>query len=75
MNRHGTKAYDGERSPLETLLTVSEVCGLLSISKQTLYRLLHAGELHPSRVGERLRFAPADVRAYLERHREAVSSG
>jgi excisionase family DNA binding protein len=43
------------------------------VSKQTLYRLLQAGELHPSRVGERLRFDPADVRAYLERTREQVA--
>lgn len=60
--------------PIEPLLTVANVCELLAVSKQTLYRLLRAGELTPSRVGDRLRFEPNDVRAYLERHREEVAS-
>ena len=66
---HGTTGYNAAPSTLEPLLTVSAVCGLLAVSRQTLYRLIHAGELHPSRVGERLRFLPADVRDYLERGR------
>jgi excisionase family DNA binding protein len=74
MARHGTEPYDPERTPLEPLLTVAEVCQLLSVSKQTLYRLLRAGELRPSRVGDRLRFSQDDVRAYLERNREPVAS-
>jgi hypothetical protein len=32
---------------------------------------MRKGELVAIRVGERARFEPADVRAYLERHREA----
>ena len=72
MARHGTTGYETERTPLEPLLTVGAVCDLLVISKQTLYRLMAAGELKPTRVGDRLRFIPADVRDYLERHREAV---
>ncbi|MGZ4335135.1 MAG: helix-turn-helix domain-containing protein [Gaiellaceae bacterium] len=53
-------------------MTVAEVCELLSVSKQTLYRLLRAGELRPSRVGKRLRFHPAEIAAFLERNREPV---
>ncbi len=53
-------------------MTVTAVCGLLGISKQTVYRLIRAGELRPTRVGDRLRFEPDDVRAFVERHREAV---
>jgi excisionase family DNA binding protein len=67
----GTREYGSERSEdLEQLLTIAQCCELLQVSKQTLYRLINSGELAPIRVGERSRFAPADVRAYLERHRE-----
>jgi excisionase family DNA binding protein len=73
MTHRETTAYASSRMPLEPLLTVAAVCELLGISKVTLYRLIRAGELKPTRVGERLRFEPDDVRAYLERNREAAS--
>jgi excisionase family DNA binding protein len=69
-DHHGTTEYEAGTTTLSPLLTVNAVCGLLAVSRQTLYRLIHAGELNPTRVGERLRFEPADVRTYLERHRE-----
>lgn len=75
MDRHGTKSYELGRTFKEPLLTVGDVCEVLAISKHVLYRLLRAGELSPSRVGGRLRFESQDVRAYLDRHREAVGSG
>jgi excisionase family DNA binding protein len=56
---------------LEPLLTVRAVCRVLGISKPTLYRLIHSGELMPVRVSKSPRFLPADIRAYLERQREA----
>jgi hypothetical protein len=31
---------------------------------------MRSGQLTPVRVGERARFEPAEVRAYIERHRE-----
>jgi excisionase family DNA binding protein len=82
MVRHGTTRYEEDRKApgrsvggaLEPLLTVGAVCEVLAVSKQTVYRLVHRGELKPTRVGERLRFVPEDVRDYLERHREAVAS-
>ena len=55
---------------LEPLLTIDATCGVLAVSRQTLYRLVRAGELHPTRVGERMRFRPGDLRAYVDRHRE-----
>jgi excisionase family DNA binding protein len=55
---------------LSPLLSINEVATLLGISRKTLYALIHRGELVPIRVGERARFEPADVRLYLERHRE-----
>jgi excisionase family DNA binding protein len=74
MAHHGTTGYSPVRAALEPLLTVAAVCRLLAVSKQTVYRLVRAGELKPTRVGDRLRFEPDDVRDYLERHREAVAS-
>jgi excisionase family DNA binding protein len=58
---------------LSPLLSINEVATLLGISRKTLYALIHRGELVSIRVGERARFEPADVRAYLERNREPVA--
>jgi excisionase family DNA binding protein len=55
---------------LSPLLSINGVAGLLGISRPTVYALISRGELVPIRVGERARFDPADVRAYLDRHRE-----
>lgn len=56
---------------LEPLLTIGEVASLLGVSRATVYALMRGGELVAIRVGERARFEPVDVRAYLRRHREA----
>ena len=69
MNAHlQTSQY--ERGRLDELLTIADVARVLGISRGSVYTLIRAGELIPFRVGERARFEPADVRAYLERHRE-----
>jgi excisionase family DNA binding protein len=52
------------------LLSINEVAELLGISRPTVYALIRRGGLVPIRVGERIRFDPADIRAYLERNRE-----
>ena len=54
-------------SPVEPLLRVNDVAQVLCTSRGQVYRLIAADELHPIRVGKRLRFSAADVRAYLER--------
>jgi excisionase family DNA binding protein len=41
-------------------LTVSEVAGVMRVSKMTVYRLLHSGELPGVRVGRSFR-VPADA--------------
>ena len=64
-----TSAYESDR--LQRLLTIGDVAHVLGISRGSVYGLIRAGELVPIRVGERARFEPADVREYLERHREA----
>jgi excisionase family DNA binding protein len=66
--QHLEPPYAGDR--LEELLAIADVARLLGVSRWSVYELMRAGELIPIRVGERARFEPADVRAYLERHRE-----
>jgi excisionase family DNA binding protein len=63
-----TPPYEPDR--LERLLTIADVARVLGISRGSVYALIRVGELVPFRVGERARFDPAAVRAYLERHRE-----
>ncbi len=48
-----------------TFLTVAEVATMMRVSKMTVYRLVHAGELPAIRVGRSFR-VPADaVHEYL----------
>ncbi|GAA3365025.1 MULTISPECIES: helix-turn-helix domain-containing protein [Saccharopolyspora] len=47
-------------------LTVAEVARLMRVSKMTVYRLVHAGELPAARVGRSFRVAENDVHSYLE---------
>jgi excisionase family DNA binding protein len=65
MTRHETTAADARP---ESLLSVNELCAWLGCGRDLVYALVRRGELQPLRVGERLRFEPADVRAYLRRH-------
>ena len=55
------------RTGRDVLLTVNELAQHLGISRWTVYRLVRSHELPAVRVGERIRFRPADVDAYLER--------
>ena len=55
---------------MEPLLTINATAAFLGISRRQVYTLLERGELPHIRVGERTRFMPADLRDYLERHRE-----
>ena len=47
-------------------LTVAEVAKTMRVSKMTVYRLVHAGELPAARVGRSFRVAESDVHSYLE---------
>jgi len=47
-------------------LTVAEVARMMRVSKMTVYRLVHAGELPAARVGRSFRVAENDVHNYLE---------
>jgi len=56
----------------DTLLTVNGLAEHLAVSRETVYRLVRRGDIRPVRVGERLRFLPRDVDAYLEARRVAT---
>ncbi len=47
-------------------LTVAEVAALMRVSKMTVYRLVHAGELAAVRVGRSFRVPDSAVHAYLK---------
>ena len=47
-------------------LTVAEVAALMRVSKMTVYRLVHAGELPAVRVGRSFRVPEVAVHGYLE---------
>ena len=62
------------QAPRVQFLTVSEVAEVMRVSKMTVYRLVHAGELPAVRVGKSFR-VPQDAltsylaAAYIEGHR------
>ncbi len=47
-------------------LTVAEVAALMRVSKMTVYRLVHAGELPAARVGRSFRVPEKAVHDYLQ---------
>lgn len=47
-------------------LTIAEVAAMMRVSKMTVYRLVHNGELPAVRVGRSFRVREADANAYLE---------
>ena len=49
-----------------TLLTIAEVAALMRVSKMTVYRQVHAGELRAVRVGRSFRVSKTDLDDYLK---------
>ncbi|MEC3975349.1 helix-turn-helix domain-containing protein [Amycolatopsis sp. H20-H5] len=47
-------------------LTVAEVASLMRVSKMTVYRLVHSGELPAVRVGKSFRVPEKAVHEYLQ---------
>lgn len=54
-------------------LTVAEVAALMRVSKMTVYRLVHSGELTAVRVGRSFRVPEQAVQDYLRGAFEAAS--
>jgi excisionase family DNA binding protein len=48
-------------------LTVAEVAAMMRVSKMTVYRLVHGGELPAVRVGRSFRVKEQDVDEYLRK--------
>src|SRR5262249_14907281 len=72
-NTSGHRRTVSEVGRTEQLLTVAELCAALRIGRTTVYGLLRGGEIRCVRVGDRLRFRPCDVEAYLERDQSEAS--
>jgi excisionase family DNA binding protein len=47
-------------------LTVAEVAAVMRVSKMTVYRLVHGGDLPAVRVGRSFRVSEEDVNEYLK---------
>ena len=59
-------AASSEVGPLTgAFLTVAEVAALMRVSKMTVYRLVHGGQLPAVRVGRSFRVPEEAVRRYL----------
>ena len=61
----GTGSVDGQ-PPRKQFLTVAEVAALMRVSKMTVYRLVHNGELPAVRVGRSFRVHAKAVHDMLE---------
>nr|WP_310525927.1 helix-turn-helix domain-containing protein [Nocardioides sp.] len=48
-------------------LTIAEVAAKMRVSKMTVYRLVHSGELPALRVGRSFRVTEDDVNEYLRK--------
>jgi excisionase family DNA binding protein len=58
-------AGTSERGEMVELLTVNEVAATLRVSKMTVYRLIHAGQLEAIRIGQSLRLPRGAVETFL----------
>jgi excisionase family DNA binding protein len=56
-----------------SFLTVTEVAAIMRVSKMTVYRLVHGGELAAVRVGRSFRIPEPAVRDYLSGARTDVA--
>jgi excisionase family DNA binding protein len=64
---YGTDVESPRLASGEELLTVAEVSALLRVSKMTIYRMVHAGEMTHVRVGRSFRIPADAVRRILGR--------
>ncbi|MEP9390657.1 MULTISPECIES: helix-turn-helix domain-containing protein [Gordonia] len=62
----GDRSAAGNAGAGSQFLTVAEVASLMRVSKMTVYRLVHNGELPAVRVGRSFRVHAKAVHDYLE---------
>ena len=69
------RPMDGRPAPRPAVafLTVAEVAAIMRVSKMTVYRLVHGGELVAVRVGRSFRVPEPAVREYLADARTDVA--
>lgn len=60
------KSDTGAQAGGSQFLTVAEVASLMRVSKMTVYRLVHSGELPAVRVGRSFRVHSKAVHEYLD---------
>jgi excisionase family DNA binding protein len=58
--------HPGDMSDV-VFLTIAEVAAKMRVSKMTVYRLVHSGELPAVRVGRSFRVTEDDVNEYLRK--------
>ena len=61
-----------EVTPPVKFLTVAEVAAIMRVSKMTVYRLVHSGELPAARVGRSFRVPERAVHEFLRRSLDAT---
>lgn len=61
--------------PEVRFLTVAEVAAVMRVSKMTVYRLVHAGELPALRVGRSFRVPEQAVHDYLDHAHVEAEAG
>ncbi len=71
----GLRPMDARPAPRPTVqfLTVAEVAAIMRVSKMTVYRLVHGGEMAAVRVGRSFRVPEPAVREYLADARTDVA--
>lgn len=69
MPRMAEKKLGGEINDINDVvfLTIAEVAARMRVSKMTVYRLVHSGELPAVRVGRSFRVTENDVNDYLRK--------
>ena len=55
--------------PAEQLWTARQAAQFLNIGRNAVYEMVDRGELPSLRIGSRVRFIPAEVRAWVERQK------
>ena len=62
----GSTGHTGDISEVK-FLTVAEVATVMRVSKMTVYRLVHSGEMAAIRVGRSFRVTEDEVNEYLRK--------
>jgi excisionase family DNA binding protein len=57
----------GENISEVKFLTIAEVAAMMRVSKMTVYRIVHNGDLPAVRVGRSFRVTEKDVNDYIQR--------